>query len=259
MECRLSLVTAAREGRSYMKDLYVTPPFRVVSVGQLARDGGAYLMVMSSSPGILDGDHYHVDIRVCESARLQLQSQSYQRLFHMEQGATQQMNICLERGASFSQVPHPIVPHEGSVFHSVCQVDMGEDCSFLQSEIITCGRKHYGEAFRFRDFRNLLEVRYAGRLLLKDNIRLKPADMPLSSIGLLEGHTHQGTLVYLNTQHQPMRETIEEVHSLVETFEGVEFGLSLIAGNGFVLRALGNGGERLLDCFRAVQQYMWQQ
>ena len=43
------------------------------------------LMLMSSSPGILDGDEYKIKIELEENCSLQLHTQSYQRLFNMKQ------------------------------------------------------------------------------------------------------------------------------------------------------------------------------
>lgn len=257
MECKLYLVTARRGEKSYMKDLFVSPPFRVVSVGQLESDGGAYLMVMSTSPGILDGDSYHLDIRVEEGARLQLQSQSYQRLFQMEGRATQEMHITLGPNASFSQVPYPIVPHTNSSFHSMSRVEMADGCTFLQSEIITCGRKHHGEAFCFREFHNRVEVYHEGRLLLKDNVWLIPSQMPLLGLGLLEGFTHQGTLICLNTRKVSVSKQVELIYEQLSEEKEIEFGISLTQTEGFVLRLLGQGGEQLYRCFRQVQELMW--
>ena len=71
MDSKLQIVTGCRDGKSYLKDVFVNPPFRVVPVGQLKKDGGAYLMMTSSSPGILSGDHYFMEVLVEENARLQ--------------------------------------------------------------------------------------------------------------------------------------------------------------------------------------------
>lgn len=259
MDCKLSITAGARDGKSYMKDVFVSAPFRVVPVGQTKSDGAAYLMVMSSSPGILDGDHYDLNIQVEQNARLQVQSQSYQRLFNMERGASQLMQVNLADGAAFSYVPHPVVPHENSTFKSVTKVALGDACEFLMSEIITCGRKYHGEVFKYSHFQNLIEVRHRQKLILKDNVLLLPELMPLAAIGLLEGFTHQGTLIYVNTGNQPVDELIECIYEMMQGEQEVQFGISKIRHDGFVLRCLGHGGEQLYDRFQSIQNLIWEE
>lgn len=255
----LKIEVEEREGQSFLRDAYVTQPFRITPVGQYKSDGAAYLMIASTSPGILSGDTYDIQVNIKENARLQLQSQSYQRLFNMEDSASQMMDVKIGKGASFSYVPHPVVPHEASTFKSINRVSIDDDCELTFSEIITCGRKHHGEEFKYAHFQNLLEVYHHDRLILKDNVLLRPDIMPLSAMGLLEGFTHQGTLVYLNTKNEDIEDHIEHFYKELEELENVSFGISALEAKGFVIRILGNGGEQMFDFFRKVQSVLWEE
>lgn len=257
MESQIRLIVAEKQGRSYIRSLYTSPPFRVVSVGQLAHDNGAYLMIMSTSPGILSGDKYDINIEVEPCARVMLKSQSYQRLYDMDQHAEQRMEIKVGDGAHFSQVSHPIVPHRNSALFSSTSVTLGSESSFLQSEIITCGRKHHGEEFEFREFHNSVEVRHAGVLRLKDRVWLAPKSVPLTELGLLEGATHQASLIYQTTTNQDIPHYIETIYEMLSTYKGIRFGISQSHYPGFVIRLLGDGGEKLYDALCQVQEIMW--
>ncbi len=258
MDARINLTVGCKEGRSYLRSLYVTPPFRVVSVGQLHHDGGAYLMQMSTSPGVLSGDDYQINITVEESARLQMKSQSYLRIFDMDGHAEQLINIRVEDGGYFSQVSHPIVPHRNSSFKSQTHVNLCKNSSFLQSEIITCGRKYHGEEFLFREFSNSVEVRVEDVLRLKDRVWLNPQSSPLRSCGLLEGYTHQGTLVFQTTlDNFDIGVCVEHIYEQLSAHKTIDFGISKSYYCGFVLRVLGESGEQLYNLFLEVQEYLW--
>ncbi|MFR9620927.1 MAG: urease accessory protein UreD [Rikenellaceae bacterium] len=259
MESAIGLVVGVRDGRSYIRSLYTTPPFRVVSVGQLARDSAAYLMQMSTSPGVLSGDRYQIDVVVESGARLQLKSQSYQRLYDMEHHAEQTATIDVGDGAHFSQVAHPIVPHRNSAFYAKSHVTLGVGSSYLQGEIITCGRKHHGEMFEFREFSNSVEVRTSdGVLRLRDRVWLSPSSVPLEQLGLLEGFSHQATLIYQSTiVGEEIGVCVDELYDMLSGVEGIEFGVSRTHYTGFVVRALGMGGEQLFEALQSVQAYMW--
>ena len=81
----------------------------------------------------------------------------------------------------------------------------------------------------------------------------------LAAIGLLEGFTHQGTLIYVNTQKQPVDELIECIYEMMQGEEEVQFGISKIRHDGFVLRCLGHGGEQLYDRFQSIQNLIWEE
>ena len=78
-----------KEGKSYLMDSYVSVPFRITNVGQVKDDGSLYMMLGSSSPGLLDSDNHEIEINIEENSRFQLQTQSYQRLYNMKKGSSQ--------------------------------------------------------------------------------------------------------------------------------------------------------------------------
>lgn len=258
MKCKLTILASYKNGKSYLKDSFFTRPFRVADSGLYEEDDGLYLMFMNSSPGILDTDDYDISINLEENSRLQIQSQSYQRLFNMKTGAKQKMTVQMGQNCTFSYVPHPIVPHENSKFKNHTLIKMNDDCNLILSEIITCGRKLCGEVFRFSHFHNLTEVFHQDRLILKDNIVLEPNINPLNTIIQLESFTHQATFVFISTKEKSSEPFIQCVHDKLSLEKEIIFGISEMAENGFVLRVLGNGGEQLHDCFQDLQKLLWE-
>lgn len=253
----LDIKVEQREGKSYLKDAYVTQPFRIVPVGQYKRDKAAYLMIMSSSPGLLDNDDHRISIDLAEGTKLQLQTQAYQRLFHMKNKSMQTTAIHMKKASAFAYVPHPVVPQSSSTFMSHNKVDMEQDCHFLLSDIITCGRKLSGEEFDYNHFQNLTEIYVEGKLRVKDNVLLQPDLMPIKELGILEGYTHQGTLLYYNTAQTSVLEYIEYFYQQYGAMDDLQFGISQLEGDGFMIRVLGQGAEKLFTIFQTIQQKLW--
>jgi len=259
MDSRLHIIAGFKDGGSYVKDLYVSLPFRVVSVGQRKSDNKLYQMVMSSSPGILDGDHYHLNIELEKGASLQLQSQSYQRLFNMKDKAVQELNVKMEDHTSFAYVPHPVVPHEDSNFQSKANIHIGKNSQIIISEIITCGRKHYGEVFKLKRFQNLMQIYHENKLVIRDNVVIQPDLIPINCIGNLEQYTHQGTLIFYSTKKNVDKNNLIEtiIERAEQHKEEMEAGVSAMEDNGFVVRALGHGGELMYNFFLQIQEILW--
>lgn len=265
----LYIKTGFKEGKSYLMDSYVSVPFRITNIGQIKEDGCLYMMLGSSSPGLLDTDNHEIDINVEENSRFQLQTQSYQRLYNMKKGSSQITKVKLAPNSAFCYVPHPIVPQENSIFRNHTIMHLEKNCELILSEIITCGRKNsefispdreiFGEIFKFTYFQNVTEICFNDLLILKDKIILEPQVVPVDTVIQLEGYTHQATFIYLNTGNSSVAyELIAEILKIMEYEENISFGVSEMAANGFVLRVLGNGGEQLFNCFQQIQNFLWE-
>ncbi len=256
----LNITSSYKDGRTYMKDTYHTRPFRVANVGIDKSDPALYLMVMSSSPGVLDTDHYDMYMQLDANSRFQLQSQSYQRLFDMQDGASQHLKVTMGRNSVFSYVPHPVVPHENARFKGYNEIHLEDDCELTMGEIITCGRKLSGEIFKYTCFQNMTEIFHHQKLILKDNVLLQPKLVPLDTIGQVENYTHQATFIYLQTHSGIDCDGLTDtIYDMLQDEEDITFGVSNAGSHGVVLRILGNGGEQLYNCLRKVQQHLWLQ
>src|SRR5204862_1577227 len=133
------------------------------------------LMMMCSSPGILDNDDYEIKISLDEDCKVQLHTQSYQRLFQMQTGAKQCTEVHLKEGASLVYLPHPAVPHAQSIFTSINKIYLSKKSSLIWGEILTCGRQLKAEVFTFSKYHNITEVCMEGRLIIKENLQMQHA------------------------------------------------------------------------------------
>ena len=246
MISELDIIATLRNGSTYLQHAFYTRPFKVANIREDKSDPLLPLVIMTASPGMLEGDVYQWKIRVNENAQLQLQTQSYQRLFSMEQGARQEVTVEVGPGAAFHYLPHPTVPQAKSVFKGHNIIRLQHHSRLLWSEIITCGRKLSGEIFAFTRYQSLTEVYWKDKLVLKDNCWLEPAQWPLSGIGQLETYTHQASLFCFDEQAD-MTALCDAVHELFSEEQRVAVGVSRTITHGLMLRILGDGGEQLKD------------
>ncbi len=101
MIAALQITVALRNGISYLKEAYFTPPLKVANITEDKTANNLQIAIMSASPGILDGDDYQLKVSLEEGCTMQLHTQSYQRLFNMKTGARQLMEIYLQDNSSF--------------------------------------------------------------------------------------------------------------------------------------------------------------
>ena len=251
MNARLHIQTAERNGITYLKQSYCTPPFKVANITEDKQAGPLHLMLMCSSPGILDGDDYQLKFNIEENAHLHLHTQSYQRLFNMKQGARQKQEFYLQKNASLIYIPHPAVPHKQSIFTTCNKIYLEGNNKLIWGELLTCGRKMNGEQFDFVKYHSITEIYLQGRLAIKENWLVQPGITNLQAIGQWEGYTHQASLIILNHQ-----ENISACYDAISHFllqqQEITFGITTLPHNGLLVRISGYKAEQLFNCLNRI-------
>lgn len=251
LNAKLHLETVLRHGRTTLQSTICTQPLKVANITEDRRQNQLHLMLMSASPGILDNDAYELRFDVGQGCRLTLETQAYQRLFQMQTGASQTIDVRLAENSFLSYLPHPLVPHRGSVFEARSRIHLEKTSSLLWGEVMSCGRKLNGEVFAFSSYQNRTEIYREGKLVVKENILLRPAEMDLNAIGQLEGFSHQATLLYLD-ERSDLKTLIDEVLALADEAPHLALGVSALPVKGLVVRCLGTKAEELFQLLRKL-------
>lgn len=251
MIAELQIKVTASGSASFLQNSYCTTPLKVMNITEERNSKQLHLMLMSSSPGILDGDRYNIKIDVAENASLHLHTQAYQRLFQMKGEATQQLNIDIADGASFVFLPHPSVPHRQSSFVSRNTFYLGNYNLFIFGEVLTCGRKLNGEAFLFTKYHSITEVYSHNKLVIKENLLMQPATINVQAIGQLEGYTHQASMIYLE-ENIDVKNLQSLIIQLLAAEKNIEIGITAAPISGLIIRLLGNGAEQLYNCLQRI-------
>jgi urease accessory protein len=242
----LHIQTALRNGKTFLKNSFCNQPFKIADITEDRTAKNLNLMIMSSSPGILDGDKYEMKIELEGKTSLSVYTQSYQRLFQMRNGARQSLEVVMKPGSSFTYLPHPVVPHNGSSFVSENKIFMSPGCNLIWGEIFTCGRKLNGESFSFAGYHNITSIYLEKKLVVKENLMIRPALVNMNSIGQMEGFSHQASLIFIH-ENISIKQLVEDVRKLLLAEKGIVAGVTELPVNGLIVRMLGNKAEQLFD------------
>jgi urease accessory protein len=247
----LRIQSEMKNGRTILKDSYCTQPFKIANITEDKKDHRLRLMLMSSSPGILDNDEYKIEIELNENCNVELSTQSYQRIFQMKTGARQETKVRMKRNSSLIFLPHPAVPHQSSIFSSKNTFYLSEDCLLIWGEVLSCGRKLNGEVFRLSKYHTVTEIFSSGKLVVKENLMLAPGYIDVNMIGQLEGYTHQASFICIGIGI-PINVIIDDIHDLLEDENEICFAASALPGKGMNLRILGHKAEQLYSIHQLV-------
>jgi urease accessory protein len=251
MIAQLEIQAASINAVTFLKKSYCNTPFKIANITEDKKDPTLRLMLMSSSPGVLDADEYRIKIELDQHCSVQLHTQSYQRLFTMKDQAMQYTDVHLADNAGFCFIPHPVVPHKQSSFTSRNNFYLADNCSLIFGEILTCGRKLNGEVFSFSKYHSITRIFRNGKLLIKENLLMQPGLMNINAIGQLQGFTHQASLIYLE-ENAEIKTLIPQLYELLSSQEEISVGITAAPVNGLIVRILGQKAEQLFDCLKLV-------
>lgn len=253
MTANLDIYTARKDNKTFLRHVYYQPPFKVADVTEDKTGETLHLMLMNSSPGVLDGDRYHITLELGERSSVHLHTQSYQRLYTMKTSASQQTTVTLGNHASLYYLPHPTVPHKESNFTCRNKIFLSDHNELVWAEILTCGRKGSGESFSYSGYHAVTEVMHNGKLVIKETLLMRPSIAPVHKIGLMEGYTHQASLIYWK-EGAASAAIVTGLHQLLKDVPGVSAGVSSLQSHAVVVRLLGYKAEQLFGLLKQVAE-----
>jgi urease accessory protein len=231
-------------GKTRLLNAYAKSPFKIADITDSSSEDERTLVIMNASPGILDGDDYHIRVELETSARLRLQTQAYQRIFNMKRSAGQLMEVHLKNNASFIFLPHPTVPHKNAHFTCRNHFYLDTQHHLIFGEVLTCGRKHNGESFLFSKYHSHTRIYINQQIVISENLLMEPGRINPLSIGQLEGYSHQASMIILH----PLLDIKDIQTALLNLFsqeKEIAFGITMAPVNGLLIRLLGQGAEQL--------------
>lgn len=253
MIATVKIDTYLRDEITHLKSAYHTTPFKVAEIREDKNSPVLELMLMSSSPGILDGDSYDFEISVQENCQLEFSTQSYQRIFTMQGSASQKMKVEVKKNGFLHYIPHPMVPHKQSNYKAENTIYLEENAKLIWGEILTCGRKLNGEQFEFTEFQNTTAIYKKGKLVVFENLYMNPSEMNPLSIGQLEEYTHQASLIYFNEQTD-IKNRKNRCDKFLSEKKDILFGTSETNGNGLIIKILSQNSEKLFLLLKELSQ-----
>lgn len=239
------------QGKSRLQDYFFTPPFKIMNITEGRNSSALKLMIMNSSPGVLDRDEYCITLCLKPNASLELSTQAYQRLFQMENGAVQNMKVQMEKGSSFVYLPHPCVPHAFSRFRARTEIFLEDDCGLIIGEVLSNGRNLNGESFLFTRYQSTTQVFLNHQLIISDNQVIEPLKGVHQKPGMMEGYSHQASMMILSNRMN-CNSVLEQIRQ--QSFPDVCIGVSRLAVNGIAIRMLGSKAEQLHHHLQSISQ-----
>ncbi|WP_158798493.1 urease accessory protein UreD [Pedobacter sp. L105] len=255
----LKLHIVNKDNRSSIADLYFTAPFKVMNISP-RKAVKLDLMMMSSSPGILDQDEYQVEITLEKDCWLNLFNQAYQLVYPSSAGTKQQQVLSLGENSTLVYLATPLVPHRDANFISKTKVYLEDKAMLILGEIITCGRTKQEEPFAFSLLKLDIEIEFKEEgLIFKEKQHLEPGAASQQQLGLYAQFTHQASLYIFNNRWDHVSLT-KELTGFLSEYNGTElsWGVTPSYKYGTIVKLLGTKAEELVKLLDQLKEMLLQ-
>lgn len=109
----------------------------------------------------------------------------------------------------------------------------------IYSDGITAGWSPEGDKFTYNSVQLKSNIYVNNKLVLLDNLIVKPDENDVTKLGFFEEYSNLGTLLVINENINDI--VINDLREIIINLNlPIDFGISKLEVNGFVLRVLGN-------------------
>ncbi|AQW84109.1 urease accessory protein UreD [Campylobacter pinnipediorum subsp. pinnipediorum] len=250
----LSLEFENINGVSDIKNMYMTPPLRVMR--PFFEDDFTEVMIMSSSPGLLEGDSQKYDFNAKDNTNVKIISQSYEKIHPMNENESAKRDTKISVGKNSTLICSflPTIMFKDSRFLSNTKIKLEDDSSKLVfAESFVAGRLGKNESFLFREFKSSIEAKIDDELIYFENSKIEPTQIAYNEIGFFEGFDHFASVCIFNFRHienlnQKIHDTLKEQEDILD----IRFGVSSTYRGDTQVRILAKMGQNLMQAIELM-------
>ena len=213
--------------------------------------------ILGLGGGYVEGEKYKYSVLVKNNARAKITTQAATKVYKClnEKAAIQEIQLKIEGNGILEYITDNVILYKDALYKQDNEIYLDKDSTLIYSDGITSGWSVTGEAFSYSRLQLRTKVYMDNVLVLLDNLLINPIEDDVTKLGYFEGYENFGTLLVINKKIT--NEIIDTLRlSLKNLNLDINFGLSEIEVNGFVLRVLGHSTQNVDEAIKLCHNYV---
>ncbi|MDD6796540.1 MAG: urease accessory protein UreD [Clostridiaceae bacterium] len=207
--------------------------------------------------GYVEGEKYNFKITCKKDSRAIITTQACTKVYKCEHGGITNQNtiIKLENNSVLEYITDSVILYKDANYKQVNIIYMKNDSTLIYTDGITSGWSKNGGKFQYSRVQFETKVYMDDKIVLLDNLIVNPKENNVNELGYFEGYENFGTLLVINPNIT--QEVIESIRKILSDINlDINYGISQIECNGFVLRVLGNLTQEVNKVIGIVHNYI---
>jgi urease accessory protein len=230
-----------------------TLPLQALEPIDLAGDGGATLLLLNPTGGLLAGDHLETTVRLGPGCRVCLSTPSATRVYRSPgPPAVQRVAIEIESGATLEWMPDHLIPSPGARLRQATEIHLATTAALLYLDAWATGRAARSETWSFDLLDSSLLVRDEAGLLLRER-SLLAGSPPRDGLGGTEGFAYVATFAAIRPGDGGWQDRARALQAhLGHAAPDCRAGVTTLARGGLLVRLLCPSAPALHAAVRAM-------
>lgn len=221
------------------------------------RDKTPSCFMIGLGGGYVEGEKYKNVITIEDQCHALITTQASTKVYKCVNNKVteQETDLFVGKGGILEYITDNVILYRNAMYKQVNNIYMDSSSTLIYSDGITCGWSPDGHDFMYNNLQMKTSVYMNDRLVLLDNLLVNPKEDDVKGLGYFEGYKNFGTLLVIDRRidHDIISILREEIKLLNLD---IDFGISKLEVNGFVIRILGNFTQDIESVIFFCQNYI---
>ncbi|CUN67552.1 MAG: urease accessory protein UreD [Sarcina ventriculi] len=238
--------------RKYFNGVFKLSPKMELDVERIP----AYFL-MQLGGGIVEGEKYNINVELKENVRAIVTTQAASKVYKCENSyeSFQETTLKLEENSILEYITDPVILYKDAVYRQENNIYMTKSSTLIYTDGITSGWSPDKKRFQYEKAKLKTNIYMDGVPVLLDNMLINPREDDIDGLGFMEGYKNFATLIILDDRID--KNIIEHLREeILKLNLDINFGITGLEVNGFVLRVIGNLTQDLEEVVGLCHNYI---
>ena len=238
--------------RKYFNGVFKLSPKMELDVERIP----AYFL-MQLGGGIVEGERYNINVELKENVRAIVTTQAASKVYKCENSyeSFQETTLKLEENSILEYITDPVILYKDAVYRQENNIYMTKSSTLIYTDGITSGWSPDKKRFQYEKAKLKTNIYMDGVPVLLDNMLINTREDDIDGLGFMEGYKNFATLIILDDRID--KNIIEHLREeILKLNLDINFGITGLEVNGFVLRVIGNLTQDLEEVVGLCHNYI---
>ena len=238
--------------RKYFSGVFKLSPKMELDVERIP----AYFL-MQLGGGIVEGERYNINVELKENVRAIVTTQAASKVYKCENSyeSFQETTLKLQENSILEYITDPVILYKDAVYRQENNIYMTKSSTLIYTDGITSGWSPDKKRFQYEKAKLKTNIYMDGVPVLLDNMLINPREDDIDGLGFMEGYKNFATLIILDDRID--KNIIEHLREeILKLNLDINFGITGLEVNGFVLRVIGNLTQDLEEVVGLCHNYI---
>ncbi|WP_302538086.1 urease accessory protein UreD [Clostridium saudiense] len=253
----IELVLEKKDGVTVATKKYYEGLVKVSRSIKMNRENIPTFYLLQLGGGYIEGEKYKNVFKLKDEARAIITTQASTKVYKCinKIKTEQETEISLGVNSILEYITDSVILYKDAIYKQVNNIYLDESSTLIYSDGITAGWSPDGDKFSYSGVQLKSNIYVNNKLVLLDNLVVNPRENDVTRLGFFEEYSNFGTLLVINKEiNDSVISDLRE--KLTKLNLPIDFGISKLEINGFVLRVLGNLTQHIEQTIGCCNNYV---